>query len=351
MVIGRSVSSGHPDSHLGTGAWRASDRGLAAMALDPINDRAPYPLPVRRHRVEVEAASAVADVGHDRARLHLGVGRQGVDARVTSGVDHRLPDRAHERLHPLVQIDVAHHHQVHRDGVGVLDLGGHGPQGVAHMPSEIPRGGGLGPDAGVQERAQLPLLAAGETGDLAGESALRWMSASVWSTESCRWAARLARSCDRTRSRRSSLRSVTIRTHQGPVISATPTRVIATACRPSRTAERFADANTAAQPTTTSPVPATTRACPHRSSLAAVSEVRDIWRQRSRWPAPACRHSKAAPTQPMAAGMKRSPKGDSHVELARAMIPAAMATTYWSGDTRLLPSSWVATGRTIQNTA
>ena len=53
--------------------------------------------------------------------------------------------------------------------------------------------------------------------------AARWMSARVWSTESCTVAAMLARSSLRTRSRRSTARSRARRNHHGPKTTRKPT--------------------------------------------------------------------------------------------------------------------------------
>ena len=93
-----------------------------------------------------------------------------------------------------------------------------------------------------------------------GSSARRWMSASVWRTESCRCAAISARSSERMRSLRSSTSAFQSRQSHGPKIRPSPPRMTATASRPWPTARNAPwVARNAPTPATTSAPPTTTR--------------------------------------------------------------------------------------------
>ena len=78
----------------------------------------------------------------------------------------------------------------------VLDLGGEAAQGAGHRAF-------VGRVPGVQPGAQVALLGTPERATVLPSPAFFWISASVCSTESCRWAATSARSWVRTRSARS----------------------------------------------------------------------------------------------------------------------------------------------------
>ena len=81
------------------------------------------------------------------------------------GVEQRLAQRLHQRAGRLVDRPVAHHDQVDRHAVSVLDLGHH----LAHRDLQ-----GLGPGrrAGVEPVPQLALLGPGQPGHLGGVARL-----------------------------------------------------------------------------------------------------------------------------------------------------------------------------------
>ena len=126
----------------------------------------------------------------------------------------------------LVELSVAHDHDLDRHAVLLLHLGS-GRLERARKPAGLP---GRGPPG--EPGAQLALLPARERGDLRGSSERRCTIASVWSTESCRCAATSARSWERMRSARSWVSDRTSRTTHGAKITPSTTT---TATMPSRT--------------------------------------------------------------------------------------------------------------------
>ena len=168
------------------------------------------------HRVGIEARAAVAHEHLDalrrrpRRRRETGSGPANLAALTSASRAAATSASA-----PRVERAVADRHDVDRDAVVLLDLGG------GELERRRERAALAQRAAAVEPRAQLALLAAGERRrPRAGSSARRWISASVCSTESCRCAASSARSCERMRSARSSASPRTSRSHHGARISA-----------------------------------------------------------------------------------------------------------------------------------
>src|SRR6266511_3062267 len=141
---------GQPD--LGTRAWFTADLGPAAVALHASDDRAAYAMPIILHSGHLEAGATVPDEHLDRVRLDLGVQRDRRHLGVPACVDQRLAGRGHDGPDPFVDLEVAHHHGLDGDRVGVLDF----RRGLLQRGREAfgRRGGGL-----VEPVAQRPLLA------------------------------------------------------------------------------------------------------------------------------------------------------------------------------------------------
>ena len=159
-----------------------------------------------------------------------------------------------------------------------------------------------------------------------------------------------ARSSLRIRSRRSSDRSRTSLSHQGPVISPRPTTVISMAARPTPTAEMPARARISTAPAITRLIPAITRSAPIRSPAEADSDERDSRRQRSRSVSEACRQSNATPKQASTEGRNHQPSGRVCTLNSSTSTVASAAPTNRAAD-RIGPSGLAsgAVGNTIQN--
>jgi len=138
-----------------------------AVALHPADDRFSYAHPVVGDGVQVEPRPPVPYGDEDRAALDLGEDLDGTAlATVLGGVDHRLACGLHLRRQLLVERAVTDDHDLQRDPVLVLDLGG----GTLDRLGEARRFLGLllaGALRVVQPVAELPLLGAGEPPDLA----------------------------------------------------------------------------------------------------------------------------------------------------------------------------------------
>ena len=162
----------------------------------------------------VEALAAVADVGRDPVRLDLDV--DGSPRARRRGGRRCGPPRARRpraRRAAASIVAVADEHEVDLDVVAVLDVGDDALEGGAQRGDRRRRR-----RAAARRTARRAARAPGGgpgCGPGPGASA-RWMSASVCSTESCRWAAISERSSERMRSRRSSPRSRHSRTIHGP---------------------------------------------------------------------------------------------------------------------------------------
>ncbi len=93
------------------------------------------------------------------ARDHLGVGVDHRGAGVQGGVDHRLPgglqDGADVLGHGDLTVRVAHHHDLDRHAVSVLDLRGGGLEGAGHRDVG-------GPGVAVHPRPEVALLGPGQ---------------------------------------------------------------------------------------------------------------------------------------------------------------------------------------------
>ena len=113
------------------------------------------PVGPHRHRLGIEAATAVADEDRDLVLADVDEGRDLVGAGVLRGVRHRLASGEDKRLDPVVQRHVAGADELDRDAVQLLDLGGGG----------VDRGreaGVGGARIGVEPGPQLALLAPGQ---------------------------------------------------------------------------------------------------------------------------------------------------------------------------------------------
>jgi hypothetical protein len=119
---------------------------------------------------------------------------------VLGGVGDGLAGGGDDRPERLAEVAVAHADHLDGHAVGVLDVGGDAAQGAGDRAL-------VGGVPGVQPGPQVALLRAASLATVFPSPAFFWISASVCSTESCRWAATSARSWVRTRSARSAVRS------------------------------------------------------------------------------------------------------------------------------------------------
>jgi phage shock protein PspC (stress-responsive transcriptional regulator) len=149
------------DGVAAVGAGRASatsvplsSRRTLAVPLHAAQDGLPHPEPVLGDVVELEPRAVVADERLDPRRADLDVGRHGWRA-VPDRVQEGLPHGPHERLPTVVEVAVTRDDQLDGRAVDVLDL----VRDLSHRGGE----GGVGTGrAGIQPRAQLALLGAGE---------------------------------------------------------------------------------------------------------------------------------------------------------------------------------------------
>ena len=192
-----------------------------------------------------------------------------------------------------VDRSVADAHHLDRDAVRVLDLGGQRSQRSWQASRRAaPR------SSNSQDRRSRSWARASPP-TVAGSPAVRWISARVWSTESCRWAATSARSSERTRASRSSLRSGDSRSSHGPTMSPSPTmpkaRPAATlsateAARAQREQRDRGDEQQQARAASALSAP------PARADDRRIGPTRrDGSSQRSRWASSACHQSTATP--------------------------------------------------------
>ncbi len=117
-------------------------------------------MPVGRYAGGIEALAAVSDVGDDGRVVDLDVERRGVDPGVPGRVDQRLARRCDQLGQRVIEWRVADDDDLDRDGIGVLDLGGGGPDGVGQVADRV----GVG--RRVEHRPQGSLLPPGEPDDL-----------------------------------------------------------------------------------------------------------------------------------------------------------------------------------------
>ena len=167
-----------------------------------------------------------------------------------------------------------------------------------------------------------------------GSSAVRWMRASVCSTESWRCAAIASRSCARIRSRRSAAASCARRASHGPTRTETPSSVSAVATAPTRTLLGAPSrAPTRSRPKATSAAPAISRPRaqrPHRLSTSGL-------------PASACQGRSptsgrttpitTSPAATTTAGTITASPSHSPVERTTSSVPSAThvtATVRWT---------------------
>ena len=191
--------------------------GRAAVALHAADDRLSDAHPVLGHRVQVEARARGPARTRRPSALDLREDLHGAAlATVLGGVDHRLARGLDLCGQPLVERAVADDHDLHRDAVVVLDLGGGRLDGLGEgvglarpRPCRCPRA------CRASCAARAPGRGRGGATSRAS-SALRWIRVRVCSTESWTWAATSARSWARMRISRSSERSCVIRTRYGP---------------------------------------------------------------------------------------------------------------------------------------
>ena len=203
-------------------AGRGVDRGAAAVALHPPDDRLAHAAPVGRHGGRIEARPAVAH--EDLQALAAGLRVDRNRARVAGElrrVEHRLARRRDERLAVAVERRVADGDDVDRDAVRLLDLVRRRLQ--RRRQPALAVGGAGAPLSQVRSSRSWRRASAATS---RGSSARFCMSASVCRTESCRCAATSARSCERIRSARSADSDVSSRTKNGAKI--TPSAIATT---------------------------------------------------------------------------------------------------------------------------
>ena len=157
-----------------------------------------------------------------------------VDAGVAGRVDERLAERADAAPRRVVERPVADHDGLDADVVVGLDLDGHrldgGEQGRRVAGSVAPYSHAR--SSRSCRRARLAIRRG---------SSLRWISTSVCSTESWRWAATAARSSSRMRTERSSSSDASRRPTAGAANIARPPTTTAMA-RPTRRRRQAAGA-------------------------------------------------------------------------------------------------------------
>ena len=213
------------------------------------------------------------------------------------------------------------------DAVAVLDLGGDGPQRAGHggvvqwARRRRARTAGRAPGRGPGGRRW------------AASAAFFWISASVCSTESCRWAATSARSWVRIRSSRSAPRSETRREDPRPGDQQQADHADARR-RPGRPGPGAASRRRS-RPRTAPRPPAPRRRRPGRTtpSRRAPKTRRTGSRrpvlssQRSRCASSAWRQSRATPTTPIASGQNTAPRPTTAWTTSTAPTPSAASAT------------------------
>ena len=214
-----------------------------AVALHAANDRVRDAAPVGRDGVGIEAGALVADEGGDRVLLDLDVDADGGAARMDGRVGHRLRACVDEAPQPFVHLRVTDDDGLDADLVLSLDPAGHRVDRVAQPDA---RSSGARPYSQARSsRSWVRARLAISRGAFA-----RWMSASVWRTESWRCAAISARSSDRTRLLRSSTSWRPMPQIHGPASSAAPPRatIIASSTLPRPSTDVLAARKTAIPP-------------------------------------------------------------------------------------------------------
>ena len=156
-----TAAPGDAQRDLRTLAGGAAHDGVAADAAHPADHAVGQTPAVGRDGVGVEAPAAVAHVGGEGVVFDLDVHVHAVDAGVARRVGGRLPHGGHEGAGGFVEGDVADEHDLDGHLLVVLHLGQLAGEGAAQAG-----GGGRVGARVVEPVAQLPLLAAGEGGDL-----------------------------------------------------------------------------------------------------------------------------------------------------------------------------------------
>ena len=150
-----------------------------------------------------------------RPPLDLGVDADGGLGRELHGVEHRLARGGEQGLRLLVERPVADGDDVDGHAVRVLELRHRGLERRGERRAAVERAAPLLSHERSSRSCRRASVATSR-----GSSARFCISASVWSTESCRCAAISARSWERIRSSRSSSSPRTSRSHHGARMSA-----------------------------------------------------------------------------------------------------------------------------------